>query len=177
MCLKYIFWSPQGCVCCARTLLNACFPLFAPPTTTSPVSRAWWRGCVRLWAPHYVSWIRLLTTAFLPFLHLQVQYSFSTDLHPCLKSFKHISVTTVSGPWVSWVLNDIHPFIFAFGSVVENPPERPWSVSLPAQKYFQLQSCCRIERNILTTNHWWFSDSNPHLTWVWLLPMKYFYYD
>ncbi len=69
---KFVLLSSQVYECYVRIPLNACFPSFAPPTTTSLVSRAWWRGCARPWVPHCVNWIKPLTTIFLPCLRLQV---------------------------------------------------------------------------------------------------------
>lgn len=61
---------------------------------------------------------------------------------------------------VSWVPSDIiRPFTFADsanGSTVENPTRRSWFLFWSVQQYFQLQSCCRVERNISTNIacHW-----------------------
>lgn len=70
----------QVCECCARTPQNACFPLFALPTTTSLGFRAWWTDCVRLWVHPCASLIRPHTTTFLPCLRLQVLENFATEL-------------------------------------------------------------------------------------------------
>lgn len=64
--------SHQVCGCCARTPRNACFPSFAPRTTTYPESMAWWKGCARLSASHCASWMKRITMIFLHFLLLQV---------------------------------------------------------------------------------------------------------
>lgn len=90
----------QVCECCARTPLNACFHLFAPPTTTSLVFRAWWRDCVRLWVPHSASWIKPLTTNFLLCLRLQVLLCFATHSAATVLSAMLGSVHTLELPQV-----------------------------------------------------------------------------
>lgn len=93
-CLYHVLGVSQVCECCTRTPLNVCFPSSAPPTTTSLVSKAWWRDCVRLWVPHSASWIKPLTMTSLHWLHLQVCCSFHTDPRPLFMvlPIKHIYV-------------------------------------------------------------------------------------
>lgn len=142
-CLKnpYHLVSPQVCECCARTLLNACFPSFVPPTTTSLASRAWWRGCARLWALRCANWIRPHTTTFHPCPRLQVLYDFPTDLFLLFITFQEHCISGAGvHNWVRTFYYIVCSFIFAFGSVVQNPTRRSWFVSWAMQQYFQLQA-------------------------------------
>lgn len=120
----HCFVSCQVCGCCARTPLNACFPSFALPTTISLVSRAWWRGCARLWARHCASWIKLITMTFLHFLLLQVcLFLSSVCFLVCLYILWEIPVigtglTTVSG---QLFIHQYHVF-FQKSSVIRISP-------------------------------------------------------